>query len=123
MKVYKLKEVPAPWLSREALALKVGCPTVTRVDMENALTSFPRPKQSQGFVDSEGVFIGAIDHNMPTYVLVEDEGRHTWTLKDKQVALWSINGCGECRWVVSSKSCQNNADKQAIEAYGLENNV
>jgi hypothetical protein len=116
MKIYKLKQVPAPWRGEGE--------TSTVVDMENALKSFPRPNEEVGHIDREGVFIGSKKHNMPTYVLIEADPkgvRYTqWTLGDKKVNLWSINGGGECRWGVAPNGCWNEADKQAIAAYELK---
>ena len=121
MKVFKTKIVPAPWRGEGAEDL--------RVDLEDALRSFPNSSKEQGFIDSQGVFIGARDHNMPTYVLVESpecrDAEHStwfqpWTLGDRKVELWSVNGAGECRWKVRPTSWLERADKQAVEAFGVK---
>jgi hypothetical protein len=116
MKVFKLKIIPAPWRGADAF--------VSRVDLEDALRRFPKPHETQGFVDSDGVFIGAETHNMPTYVLVTAEtddrtSRSPWFSGEQPVLLWSVNGAGECRWSVDPKGCHNKPDKQAIKAFGL----
>lgn len=121
VKAFKLKTIPAPWRGKEA--------TQTVVDLEDALRSFPRPNETEGFVDRDSVFIGAKCHNMPTYVLIEadlsPDGplERLWLYGEQLVKLWSVNGGGECRWNVYPGGCHGEPDKQAIEGFGLEDSA
>jgi hypothetical protein len=122
MRTFKLKTIPAPWMGKDA--------TKQVVDLEDALCSFPRPHETEGFVDSQGVFIGAKCHNMPTYVLVAPEAHspsdpfdRSWLHGDQLVKLWSVNGGGECRWPVYPGGCHGKPDRQAIEGFGLEDSA
>ena len=115
VKAFKLKTIPAPWRGEDA--------TQIVVDLEDALRGFPRPHETQGFVDRQGVFIGAILRNMPTYVMIESPEEQIvrpWLQGERLVNLWSVNGGGECRWNVYPGGCHGKPDRQAIEGFGLE---
>ena len=89
-----------------------------RVQLEDALRSFPRVQKTEGYVNSDGVFIGSEEHNMPTYVLVEREGG-AWLFGGKPVDLISVNGLGEVRWGHPPGGWGGDAGDQAVEAFGL----